>query len=84
MGSALTNTDNNYQVWVLFLNLTKDLKHEKEIMNFLNVLEQESDKAIQKLQGSPALALAQAAREANTTLKNLSIEFINNQKRLSN
>lgn len=79
MNAATTHTDNNYQMWILFMKMTKDLRFEKQLFAYLDELEAVNNDAMIKLQGTPALEKAKAAGEANRKLRVLAQSFVKNQ-----
>lgn len=79
IGAALLNTDNNYKVQLIFQQLQQDISVAPTLLNYLDALDAANVKAQQDLQGSPALAKAEAAGRANKQVRQLSQQYIDNQ-----
>ncbi|WP_161157842.1 methyl-accepting chemotaxis protein [Vibrio eleionomae] len=82
MNAAVTHTDNNYKIWLLFMNLSKDKSYEKQLFDYLTELDKANDDAMVKLQGTPALAKAEAAGKANRELRALAEKIVANTKQV--
>ncbi|MAD46606.1 MAG: hypothetical protein CMI02_18995 [Oceanospirillaceae bacterium] len=78
IGPALTHTINNYKILLLFQKLQENLSNKDSLIQYLDGLDRESDKAIVDLKGTPMYENAVAARKANGEVRRLSGQYIAN------
>ena len=75
---ANVNTTSNYEVLVRFGQLEKNLAVKDSLLQFLDLHEKNTKKDVERLAGTPYQPMAIAARDLNTQIKRLAMEFIAN------
>lgn len=74
---ANVNTSTSYQVQVLFGELQKDLQAGERLLPFLETLIQNTQKDLERLEGTAFKKLPEAALKANLEIKEIALAYIN-------
>lgn len=83
MIAAQEHVENNYKIWLIFKNMEKDISYADPLFDYMDQLDAANKEAQIKLQGTPALALAKAAGEANKALRGYAQTLLANQKKVT-
>lgn len=83
IAGATVNTDTNYKIKVLFLQLKDDPARGPEMVAFLDQALQNVNEDEKRLANTPYIGLVQKAKEANGKIKNHVTQFIQNAKKIN-
>jgi len=75
---ANINTTSNYELKVKFMQLKENLAVKQDMLGFIDTLMQNVEGDIKRLAGTPFLSMAQAAKDANLKIKELTLSYIKN------
>jgi len=79
---ANVNTSTSYQVQVLFGELQKDLQAGERLLPFLETLIQNTQKDLERLEGTAFKKLPEAALKANLEIKEIALAYIKNMQQV--
>jgi len=80
---ASINTSSNYELRLLFNRLEQDISTREKLLGFLDKLLSNVEKDLKSLAGTPFEGMAQAAKEANVNIRELTLSYIANMEQMS-
>ncbi|THB63831.1 MAG: HAMP domain-containing protein [Gammaproteobacteria bacterium] len=78
INGAATNTSSNYEVIKLFLQMKENIANKDEILRYLDIVVNNTQKDIKRLKDTPFAVMAVEAQKSNSEVKKLTKKYVEN------